>query len=641
MLGCKDDEEPPCELTLQQILVGPLEISLSGSITEDVPVDRSINLIFSNPIDRNTVSNSITLQNDGGMKDYNTSFSMQDRQLIISPIGVLEANSIYTLGISDQFKDVHGQVLGNRSVQFKTASGDLQLQSVMLGGTEITGQNRILNTPLDFEMILEFSTPVDIVSLEQAVNLSGPQAPSLAISLDNNQQTATIEGTSPLPYLTSYNFSISTDLMDQEGQNFDGYQITFATALDPTPKFPLLPLDDLLTRVQAQTFKYFWDFGHPVSGLARERNTSGELVTIGGSGFGLMAIIVGIERGFITRDEGISRLQKIVGFLGSEADRFHGVWSHWLNGSTGEVIPFSADDDGADLVETAFMAQGLITVRQYLDQGNAAESGLITEINTLLSEIEWNWFTQDGQDVLYWHWSPNFGWQKNLAIRGYNEALIIYVLAAGSSTFPIDADVYHQGWARQGAMVNGESFLGYTLPLGPDFGGPLFFSHYSFLGLDPRNLSDQYANYWDQNISHTLINRQWCISNPNNYVGYSDNIWGLTASDNHQGYSAHSPTNDLGVITPTAALSSMPYAPDLSIEALAAFYYSIGDRLWGDYGFYDAFNFSQNWVADSYLAIDQGPIIIMIENHRTGLIWDLFMTAPEVQNGLEKLGFSF
>ena len=354
-----------------------------------------------------------------------------------------------------------------------------------------------------------------------------------------------------------------------------------------------------------------------------------------------MALIVGIERGFITRSEGITRLEKIIDFLGNKAGRFHGAWSHWLDGTTGEVIPFSADDDGGDLVETAFMAQGLITIRQYLDSNDAVELSLIDKINHLWEAIEWDWYTQDGQKVLYWHWSPNFGWQKNHKISGYNEALIVYVLAAGSPTFSIKADVYHEGWARDGAIVNGKDYLGINLPLGVDFGGPLFFTHYSFLGLDPRKLSDQYANYWDQNVNHSLINREWCISNPNYYIGYSAECWGLTASDNHQGYSAHSPDNDLGVITPTAAISSLPYTPEYSIDAIEHFYYLLGDRLWGDYGFYDAFNFTRNWVADSYLAIDQGPIIIMIENHRTGLLWELFMSAPEVQSGLTKLGFNF
>jgi len=353
-----------------------------------------------------------------------------------------------------------------------------------------------------------------------------------------------------------------------------------------------------------------------------------------------MAIIVGIERGFITREEGVDRFEKIVDFL-SQADRFHGVWPHWMNGNTGETIPFSELDNGADLVETAFMVQGMLAVKQYLNPSNAQELTIINQITTLWEEVEWNWFVQEGEEVLTWHWSPDFGFELDLPIRGWNEGLIIYVLAASSPTYPIEKSVYDVGWANSGGIINGSSSYDITMPLGEDRGGPLFFAHYSFLGLDPRNLQDQYANYWEQNQAHSLINQAYCINNPKNYVGYGESSWGLTASDNHEGYSAHSPYNDLGVITPTAAISSIPYTPDESMKAIKHFYYLLGDRLWGEYGFYDAFNVTEDWYADSYLAIDQGPIITMIENHRTGLIWDIFMQDPNVQQGLTDLGFTF
>lgn len=398
--------------------------------------------------------------------------------------------------------------------------------------------------------------------------------------------------------------------------------------------------EKLLDLVQHQTFKYFHEFAHPASGMALERNTSGDIVTSGGSGFGVMALIVGMERGFITRQEGLAQVSQILDFL-ENCDRFHGAWPHWLNGATGEVVPFSPKDNGADLVETAFMVQGLITLREYLNENIAPEKELIARINTLWQEVEWDWFTQGGLEVLYWHWSPEFEWEMNHAIRGHNETLIVYILAASSPTHGIDSLVYHHGYARKGDIVNGKVYYGIELPLGEDFGGPLFFAHYSFLGLDPRKLEDIYANYWEQNVNHTLINRQFCVQNPNSYAGYGSDCWGLTASDNPQGYSAHSPTNDLGVITPSAAISSIPYTPERSLQAIRHFYYDLGDSLWGPYGFHDAFNLSENWWAGSYLAIDQGPIVVMIENYRTALLWDLFMSAPEVQQGLTRLGFTF
>jgi hypothetical protein len=353
-----------------------------------------------------------------------------------------------------------------------------------------------------------------------------------------------------------------------------------------------------------------------------------------------MALIVGIERSFITRNDGLQRLDKILNFLES-ADRFHGAWSHWINGNTGDVIPFSDNDNGGDLVETAFLVQGLLTFRQYLNAGDATEQALINRINVLWQGVEWDWYTKGGEDVLYWHWSPEKEWIMNHKISGNNETMITYILAASSPTHTINATAYHKGYARNGAIVNGNSYYDITLPLGDSYGGPLFFTHYSFVGLDPRNLEDDYANYWTQNVNHTRINYAYSVANPKQFVGYSDESWGLTASDNHIGYSAHSPTNDIGVISPTAALSSFPYTPVESMKAIKFFYYTLGDRLWGDYGFYDAFNLTEGWTANSYLAIDQGPIIVMIENYRTGLLWDLFMSAPEIQAGLTKLDFEY
>jgi hypothetical protein len=396
----------------------------------------------------------------------------------------------------------------------------------------------------------------------------------------------------------------------------------------------------LLEAVQRQTFRYFWEFAHPVSGLARERsNGDPDVVTSGGSGFGIMAILVAAERGWIGRDEALERLLTSVRFL-EKASSYHGAYPHWLNGATGRTIPFSRKDDGGDLVETSYLIAGLLCARQYFT-GPGREAELRSRINRLWREVEWNWHVRDGANVLFWHWSPNNGWSMNHEIRGWNECLVTYLLAASSPTYPVPARIYHWGWANGRDFTNGRTYYdSFTLPLGPNFGGPLFFAQYSFLGLDPRGLSDTYANYWDQNVAHTLINRAYCVANPKGHRGYGPSCWGLTASDNFQGYSAHSPTNDLGVITPTAALSSFPYTPDESLAALNHFYRVLGDRLWGEYGFKDAFSEDRDWFASSYLAIDQGPIIVMIENHLSGLMWDLFMSCPEIKSGLAALGFS-
>jgi hypothetical protein len=414
---------------------------------------------------------------------------------------------------------------------------------------------------------------------------------------------------------------------------------------------PTISDDSLFTLVQYRTFQYFWDGAEPNSGMARERYHSDNvypendkhIVTSGGSGFGVMAILVGIERGFITRQQGLERLQKIVDFL-KKADRFHGAWSHWIDGETGKVKPFGANDNGADLVETSYMIQGLIAVKQYFKDGNDAEKKLAADIDKLWREVEWDWFTQ-GKNVIYWHWSPDKGWIMNFPVEGYNECLIMYVLAASSPTHPVKSETYHQGWARGGKIVSDNEKYGYKLYLkhnyAEEYGGPLFWAHYSYLGLDPRGLSDRYANYWEANRNQTLINHRWCTTNPKNYAGYDSTCWGLTASYSVKGYHAHAPgeQNDLGVISPTAALSSFPYTPTQSMDAMKSFYYQLGSNLWGEFGFYDAFSVQDNWYPKRYLAIDQGPIVVMMENYLTGLLWNLFMKDPDVKRGLDKLGF--
>ena len=499
--------------------------------------------------------------------------------------------------------------------------------------------NNISLSPL---LKIVFGTAISSTNLAGSItftDLSTAAAIPFTATIENSN-TLVIQPTAPLTGFKVYNVTVSKVLKSAAGGSLDTESsVTFNTGFDNSDKFAVISDDELLTKVQQQTFKYFYDFGHPTSGMARERNTSGNLVTSGGTGFGVMALITGINRNFITKTEGLERVRKIVGFL-KTAERFHGAYPHWIDGTTGKVIPFSAKDDGGDLVETSLLLQGLLTARQYFNGASTEETTLRNDISQIYNTVEWDWYRKDGGSVLYWHWSPNFNWDMNLPIRGWNEALITYVLAAASPTHAIPKSVYDNGWALNGSMRNGNTYYGVQLPLGEPSGGPLFFSHYSFLGINPIGLTDAYANYETQVKAHTQINYNYCVANPRNYYGYGENCWGLTASDIQNGYTASSPTNDRGVIAPTAAISSMPYTPENSLRALRFYYYKLGDKLFKEYGFVDSFSLQDQWFASSTLAIDQGPIIIMIENYRSKLLWNLFMSSPEVKTGMRSLGFS-
>ena len=490
------------------------------------------------------------------------------------------------------------------------------------------------------EIKISFTAPVDASTIAANISIKNNGVNvSFTTALSNKDSLLTIIPT--LSALTNNVVTVSTGLKSKEGVGLrNAVSATLISQIDSTDKFPRISDNDLLTLIQKQTFKYFWEFGHPTSGMARERNSSEDICTTGGTGFGVMSMIAAASRNFITRAEALARIQKIVSFYKNNCTAYHGAYAHWINGATGATIPFSENDNGADLVETSYLMQGLLCARQYFNAASGDETNLRNDINSLWNAVEWNWFRQNDQNVLYWHWSPDKNWVMNLPVRGWNEALIVYALAASSTTDAIPKIVYNEGWAQNGAMKNGTSYYGIQLPLGPNLGGPLFFAHYSFLGINPNQLADAYTDYRAQDTAHTMINYNYCVANSGGFYGYSNACWGLTASDEQGGYSAHSPTNDNGTLSPTAAISSLPYTPIESMNALHFFYYTLGDKLWKDYGFVDAFNLQNLWFADSFLAIDQGPEIIMIENYRTGLLWNLFMSCPEIKTGMNALGFS-
>jgi hypothetical protein len=416
--------------------------------------------------------------------------------------------------------------------------------------------------------------------------------------------------------------------------------------------------DELLTMVQEACFRYYWEGAHPQAGMARESIPGDpDLIALGASGFGVLALIVAAGRGFVTRQQAVEQLGKILGFL-ERADRFHGVWPHYINGRTGRTIPrFGKYDNGGDLVETAFMIQGLLTARRFLDPDQPEEAALQARITSLWETVEWDWYQKPERDgFLYWHRSPDYGFHVNHPLIGWNETLIAYLLAFASPTHPVPVSLYVTGWASQSERarvyrqnwgktqagdryLNGQEYYGVRLPVGVGSGGPLFFTHYSFLGLDPRKLRDWSGDYFENNRAIARINCLYCRENPGNYAGYSDRFWGLTASLDHTGYLAHEPAprQDNGTITPTGALASFPYTPAESLAALKHFYYDWGRQLWDIYGFRDAINPTVNYVSPIFMGLNQAPITVMIENYRTGLLWDLFMSNPEIPPVLEKI----
>jgi exo beta-1,2-glucooligosaccharide sophorohydrolase (non-reducing end) len=434
----------------------------------------------------------------------------------------------------------------------------------------------------------------------------------------------------------------------------DDNESNFSNALPA--KTRKLNNEEFLTMIQRAHFRYYWDGAEKNSGLALE-NIPGrpEMIATGASGFGLMALVVGAQRNFITRSQFVARVRKVIDFL-EKADTFHGAVSHFIDGRNGKVVPFFGPvDNGGDLVETSFLMQGLLALRPYLNNSVEEERKLAARITKIWERVEWSWYRRDSTNqFLYWHWSPQHGWKINHKLIGFNETMITYLLAIASPTFPVSSRSYYEGFASPsqeaqryrmnwGRTASGSNYFnrdlyhGVRLPVGVSSGGPLFFTHYSYFAMDPRMLTDSFTNYFENNRSIALINQRYCSQNPGRFAGYSDSTWGLTGSDGPEGYAAHEPSlhGDNGTITPTGAVASIVYTPAESLAALRNYYYNYGKFLWGEYGFRDAFNLSENWCAEIYMGLNQAPITIMIENYRTGLIWKLFARNPEIQQMLK------
>ncbi len=421
------------------------------------------------------------------------------------------------------------------------------------------------------------------------------------------------------------------------------FYIVFGLALPArafSPDTEYLHDREALEDLARSAFNYMWEDGDPHSGMAFEADFGWETrpVAVGGTGFGVAAIVVGTDRGWIGRNEAVERLLRIARFLRDKTARtkLHGAFPHWLDGETGETIPFGENDDGADIVETSLLMQGLLIARAYFN-GPGSEEELRSVITGLWEEVDWDWFTNGEHNGLYWHWLPTEGkGYTGLKILGYNEALITYILALSSPTHPISAKAYRYWSSGWGYRL--KKTYGYRLEATLPGGGPLFLAHYSFIGLDPRRMADKYVpgGYFVRGVTQTLSNRGYCLEEAPPENRYSENFWGLSASQIKDGYDDSNPLNDHGVVAPTAALASMPYTPYYSLLVLHNLREGFGGRAWGRFGPYDGISLKDEWISPHVLAIDQLPIVSMVENYRSGLLWKLLMDDPDVREGLKK-----
>lgn len=539
----------------------------------------------------------------------------------------------------------------------------------------------VRHTLLVDEVSIDSRTAEHLAPQERKANLPAPQGP-VARGYDRHIDISWTPITSPelrryIVYRSrdGKNFSPIgiqepgihrfTDFVGKSGENAT-YRITASDrnyhesspSAEVTAATHALNDDEMLTMLEEACFRYYWEGAHPEAGMTLE-NIPGDdrIVATGASGFGIMALVAGVDRGFITRQQGLERLLKIVTFL-EKTPRYHGVWSHFMNGSTAETMPvFGVFDNGGDVVETAFLVEGLLAARQYFHGANDRERDLYQRISHLWETVEWDWYRRSPEnDALLWHWSPDWSWRMNHRLTGFNEVMIVYLLGIASPTHAIPADLYYTGWAGQSPQAidyrsawgrtkdgdhyaNGNTYFGIKLDVGVGSGGPLFFTHYSYMGFDPHALTDRFTNYFENNRNIARINLAYATENPGHHKGYGADSWGLTASDGPHGYNAGAPVahDDNGTIAPTGALSSFPYTPEASLAAFKHYYRDLGENIWGVYGPRDAFNLDQKWYSPIYMGLNQAPIVVMVENYRTGLLWKLFMSNPEMQPMLDRI----
>lgn len=399
----------------------------------------------------------------------------------------------------------------------------------------------------------------------------------------------------------------------------------------------------ILDSQQKKMIDFFMSGADQTSGMCLNSSQWGGTMTTGATGMGFMNIITGVERGWISREEGLDQILKVVKFL-DKADRYHGSWSHWY-GTDGKTKPFGNQIVAGEIVETAFVMTGLIAAKEYFNGSDTKEVELRNYVDKFWNEIDWSNFVHN--DKLYWIWHSDKAGDKAYehALTGWNETLIVYILAlAAPEGHNISPDVYQKCWQSNGGIYReNQKVYGYEQPLGrPANMEGLFLAQYSFLGLDPRHMADQYINYWNHVTAYTMINRHYCVYEAPESHGYSETDWGITACEGAgpaTEYKGRTPSNDDGVLCTSASVSSFPYTPFYCAQVLLNL-----NQNWsfmnGKYGFKTSYHPASGKASSYYLGMEHAPQAVMIENYRSGLLWNLVMRNGHIKKGFELAGIA-
>ncbi len=385
----------------------------------------------------------------------------------------------------------------------------------------------------------------------------------------------------------------------------------------------LLQMEDtaLAAAVARETFDYFWLEANPQNGLIKDRSAPNSVASIAAVGFGLAAIPVGIDRGWITADEGYERVRRtLLSFLEGSVEGAHGFFFHFVDMETGARV-WSSE---LSSIDTTLLVAGALVAGQHFEG---------TEVQALASRlyenVEWDWMLNGGR-FLRMGWKPESGF-LDTSWDHFDESLILYVLAIGSPTHPISAEAW-DNWRRPINRADGSVYLP---------GEPLFVYQYPQAFLKLRGLEDAYANYWNNTARACERNRQFSVRHSNRYLSYQHGVWGLSASDGPSGYRAYGAAdgNHDGTIAPYASAACLPFTPEIAFDGMRALLREYGSRVWREYGFVSAINADKDWYSREHIGIDQGDILLMIANWQDGFVWDLFMANPHVQEALDLMGF--